>query len=122
MLDYLKLTISKWPEIYTMAEVHLEEDELCYCIQHVTPEKETVSTEEQIYTGDVDEWLDDFDALNIREWFLQYDRVEPSDAPTSWDLEYSLVDENYEVKQGIDDYPDEWDDFMELLERLEDQQ
>ena len=120
MLDYMKLTISKWPEIYTMAEVHLDEDDLYYNIQHVTPDHQNPDTEEQIYTGDVDEWLDDFEALNIKEWLVQYDRVEPEEDATSWDLEYSFVDEDYDVKQGVDDYPDEWDALMELLVRLED--
>lgn len=121
MLEYVKLTVSDWPAGYLMAELRVEKETVYYKVNRLSETRvEPEQTSFRAYAGDSAAWLQDFDALNVRDWTLDYVDPDAEEDGTMWDLEFAYTDEPFVVVQGHGNFPDGWKALLELLNRLTD--
>ena len=63
-----------------------------------------------------EEWLADFDALNISSWETDYTNAEVQDG-TQWELIYKWGKKSY-IGHGSNAYPENWNKFLDWLDKL----
>lgn len=70
-----------------------------------------------LYGDEAKAWLEKIEKIHIEDWFDTYGDTE-SDRGEAWKLEYEDLSEEARVITGRDAYPDNWEQFIDIVSQV----
>lgn len=116
MLRSLEIEIGGFHTITRNLEIFVIKKELFFRYYDLTTNEED-RDKNLIYYKESQQWLFEFDKLNIDKWDNSYCDLEIYDG-TQWDLKCKFFDRKHKEVQGCNEYPPNWKDFAILINKL----
>ena len=114
MIKHIKFTIGGYFSGYKTVELAIGTKNVSYKI--LRNGLNDIDKKNSRVVGLSEEWLADFDALNISSWETDYTNAEVQDG-TQWELIYKWGKKSY-IGHGSNAYPENWNKFLDWLDKL----
>ena len=120
MLEYLKFDIGGYFGGYYTLDITIQDDCVSYIASHeFGPEEEDMknctSKKSLAFTA---EWVAKLEKIHINRWHSLYKPNYLICDGTQWGLDYKVVGKRCRHISGDNEYPDNWNDFIDLLYKL----